>query len=521
MRSTAKQLSVALALLCLMGCPRAPRFSDDPFTHLNTAWTVTAEEAREWAMVKDANLPTLTGSPEWLNYIGFLEKKLVEYGAVDFTQNSWSFERWSTSDDATNWSLVSDGEAVRVAFYCAYSGSTGPQGITAEMVYYDHDNPPASIENKIVVIPTRPHPEPPYDEDYVKNYTFNDYEYRADTETFQPLYQHVDPADTFTFDIWWQLAQRLHQIAVDGQAAGMVIVYDMAYERTEGLYYFGVPTLYDAPGLILDRDAGAKVIADAKAGKTATLRLEATVEPTEAHQLIGYLPGRHYGTARDEQIVLVNHTDGPSITQDNGALGLLAIVKYFSHIPQRHRPRTLTVFLDCRHYMPGMERAHAAPTWFNRHPEAMEPIVGMIQIEHMGEMDYREVDGRVEATGLAEQSYLWTRNNQFLVDEAIEAVQEHGWPRVQVAVPERLGVNGGPQQVWWGVGVIGTRDYNCEVWHCLDVPGYGLGSFLGHYWTTRARIDRWNRDLYLAQAATMTQLTGVLMTAELEVIRPL
>jgi hypothetical protein len=107
------------------------------------------------------------------------------------------------------------------------------------------------------------------------------------------------------------------------------------------------------------------------------------------------------------------------------------------------------------------------------------------------------------------------------VDEAIEAVQEHGWPRVQVAVPERLGVNGGPQQVWWGVGVIGTRDYNCEVWHCLDVPGYGLGSFLGHYWTTRARIDRWNRDLYLAQAATMTQLTGVLMTAELEVIRPL
>ncbi len=513
-------LSVTM-ILSGVACSQAPVSYQGKFTDLDPEWTVTAEEAYEWAMVKDSNLPTLTGSPEWLNYLGFLEEKLAEYGVVDFTKNSWPFERWYTSNDSTNWSLLSDGEAVQVAFYCAYSGSTDAQGITAEMIYYDHDNPPASIKDKIVVIPTRPHPEPPYPEDYIKNYTFNDYEYRADTETFQPLFETVDPADTFTFDIWWQLAQGLHQIAVDGGAAGMVIVYDMAYDRTKGLYYFGVPALYDAPGVILDRDAGAKVIADAKAGKNATLRLEATLEPAEAYQLIGYLPGKDYGTAADEQVVLVNHTDGPSISQDNGALGLLAIVKYFSHIPQQHRPRTLTVLLDCRHYMPGMESVHKSVTWFHRHPEAMDPIVGMIQIEHMGEMDYREVDGRVEATGLAEQSYLWTRNNQLLVDEAIEAVKEHGWSRVHVSVPERPGVNGGLQQLWWGVGVIGTRDFKCEVWHCLDVPGYGLGSFLGHYWTTDARIDRWNRDLYLSQAAAMTQLTGVLMTEDLETIKPL
>jgi hypothetical protein len=482
---------------------------------------VTPEEAHEWAMVKDLNLPTLTGSPEWLNYLGFLEEKLVEYGAVDVTKNRWPFERWYTSNDSTNWSLVSDGEPVKVAFYCAYSGSTAPDGVTAEMVYYDHANPPASIEGKIVVIPTLRHPEPPYPEEYIKNYTFNDYEYRADSETFPSIFEYVDPADTFTFDIWWQLAQGLHTIAVEGRAVGMVIVYDMAWDRTDGLYYFPVPTLFESPGLILDREAGARVIADAKAGKTATLRLEATLEPAEAYQLFAFLPGMDYGTPQDEQILLVNHTDGPSITQDNGALGLLAIVKYFSHIPQNQRPRTLTLLLDCRHYMPGMEREHSASTWFNRHPEAMEPIVGMIQIEHMGEMDYREVDGRVEATGLAEQSYLWVRNNQLLVNEGIRAVKEHGWPRVQVVVPERPGVNGGLQQLWWGVGVMGNRDFRCEIWHCLDVPGFGLGSFLGHYWSTRARVDRWNRDLYLAQAAAMTQLTGVLMTRDLGEIAPL
>ncbi len=415
----------------------------------------------------------------------------------------------------------------RVAHYGAYSGSTGPEGITAELVYYDHSDPPDSIEDKIVVIPTKPHPEPPYDDYYIKNFTFNDYEYRADDETFQPLFQYVDPADTFSFDIWWQLAQGLDKIPAKGGAAGAVIVYDMAFDRTGGLYTFPVPTLYESPTLILDREAGAKVIADAKASKMANLRLEATLEQAEAYQLIAYLPGKDYGTPQDEQIVLVTHTDGPSITQENGSLGLLAIVKYFSNIPRTQRPRTLTVYLDCRHYMPGMEAEFKQQTWLTRYPEAKEKIVGMIQIEQLGEMDYREVNRQVEATGLAEQSYLWTRNNQLLIDEAIKAAKAHGWSRVQVAVPERPGINGELQQVWWGLGVIGLSDdekvaeylnYNCEVWHCLGVPGYGLGGFLGHYWTAHARIDRWNKDQFLAQVTTMTQLTGVLMTADLEEI---
>ncbi len=297
----------------------------------------------------------------------------------------------------------------------------------------------------------------------------------------------------------------------------------MAYERTRGLYTFIVPSLYDAPTLKLSREDGAKVIEDAKAGKSATLRLEASVQPAEAYQLIAYLPGKDYGTPVDEQIVLTNHTDGPSITQDNGALGLLAIVKYFSHIPQEDRPRTLVVFLDCRHYIPGMEAGHTEPSWLNRYPEAREKIVGVIQAEHMGEMDYREVDGVVQPTGYAEQSYLWSRNNPILINAAITAVKKYGWSRAIVSVPERPGINGGLQQVWWGVGVIALPDtgyYSCEVWACLDVPGYGLGGFIGHYWSTAAGIERWNKELFTAQAATMTELTGVLMTADLAEIEP-
>tara|TARA_B100000686_G_scaffold336278_1_gene405978 strand:- start:5666 stop:7213 length:1548 start_codon:yes stop_codon:yes gene_type:complete len=505
-----------VAMLLAAGCNSASDSYEEKLTNIDLAWAVTSDEGYEWALVKDANLPAMTGSPEWNNYITFLEEKLLEYGVVDMHRNSWNFDRWDTTDDPSGWTLVSDGEPVRVAHYAANSGLSANSGITAEMVYYDHDNPPESIEGKIVVIPTRPHPAPPYDNEYLVNFTFNDYEWRANDDSYWGLFEYVPPEFSITFDIWWQLRQGLWEIAVEGNAAGHVIVYDMAFERTEGLYTFGVPPLHESPGVILSREDGAKVIEDAKAGKMATLTLQATIEESEAYQTISYLPGRNYGTPEDEQILLVNHTDGPSITQDNGALGLLAIVKYFSHIPQEHRPRTLTIFLDNRHYYPGMEGAATEVSWLNRHPEAAEKLVGMIQAEHMGEMDYREVDGKVEAVGLAEQSYLWSRNNPLLIDAAVDAAKRYGWERVQVAVPERPGINGGLQQVWWGVGHLalpGRPD-------SLDIPGYGLGGFLGMYWTTKSGIERWNKELFKNQAHTMTELTGVLMTANLEMIKP-
>ena len=522
--------TMAFGLAVLLAAPACVRQSDDvgqgpsyadKFTNIDAEWAVTADEAYQWALVKGANLPAMTGSPEWNNYIAFLEEKLTEYGIVDMHRNSWMFDRWDTTDDPSGWTLVSDGEPVRVAHYAANSGVSANDGITAELVYYDHDDPPGSIEGKIVVIPTRPHPEPPYDDNYKINFTFNDYEWRANEDTYWELFEFVPPEFSITFDIWWQLRQGLWQIAVEGNAAGHIIVYDMAFERTEGLYTFGVPPLHESPGVILSREDGAKVIEDAKAGKTATLTLEATIEESEAYQTIAYLPGRDYGTPDDEQILLINHTDGPSITQDNGALGLLAIVKYFSNIPQEHRPRTLTVFLDNRHYYPGMERAARDVSWLHRHPEAKEPLVAVIQAEHMGEMDYREVDGRVEPVGLAEQSYLWSRNNPVLIDAAVAAAKRYGWERVQVVAPERPGVNGGFQQVWWGVGVMALADRGCEVWHCLDLPGFGLGGFLGLYWTTASGIDRWNKELFKSQADTMTELAGVLMTADLQEIEPL
>jgi hypothetical protein len=502
---------------CDKDSPQAVDYASQ-LTTLNPAFAVTPGEASAWARAKDDHLPALTGSPQWHGWLQDLERRFASYGVVDMVHNGWEFERWETSDDGTDWSLHVDGDAIKVAFYGAYSGSTGPDGITAELVYYDHDNPPDSIEGKIVVIPTRPPPEKPFPAAYRNSYTYVDYEYRTDGETYPELFESVDPADSYTFDIYYQLGQRLHQIAIAGKAAGLLVVYDMNFARTSGLYAFPVPAHYDVPTLTLDRVQGAKVIAGARAGKTATLRLEARTETSRVYQLIGYLPGRNYGTDRDEQILMVTHTDGPSITQDDGALGILAAIRYFSNIPQESRPRTLTLYLDCRHYIAGMEAAFPDVIWFKRHPEMRDPVVAILHMEHLGELEYKEVGKKIMPTGLAEHAVLWTRNNPILIDAAIEAVKTHQPKRVTVSVPERPGVNGDRQEGWWGVATFGQGELyrQGDGW---DLPMFGFGGWLGNYWNTHTGIEAWDKNLFVAQAKTMTQLTGVLMTVDLDKVQ--
>lgn len=512
-RSAAVLIVMGLAAGCTLdgrggGGAEAPDYGRY-VTRINPAFLVTPEEARAWHLEKDRGGPTYSGNASWKAYMAFLEKKLAGYGVVDMVKNRWSYNRWSTSEwpDDSRWSLVSDGTPVKAAHYGTYSGTTGPAGITAPLALYDPKAPPEAFKGKIVVFKTLPHPKPPLDDEYKKWFTLNDYEYRDPEGGFPPLFTPVPASETVSYDVWWQLRQTavVHRVLTQTGAAGGVVVFDMSYRRLAGLYTFPVMPLYNAPNLYVDRVAGAKVLQDALAGKPATLRLEAEIAPTETYQLIGYLPGRDYGTARDEQIMLVSHTDGPAVLQDNGALGLLAIVAYFSRIPQAERPRTLMVYLDNRHYMPGMEAAFAQQDWLSRNPEARKPIVALVATEHLGQIEFREAGGDYAPTGRVEPAFLWTRNDQRLIDMAVAAVTEHRWPRVMVQCVERPGRNGGPQGIWYGMGKLALD---------LDLPAYGMMGTQGAYWSTAARIDTFDAQHFCTEVAVMSRLTGELMRLE-------
>jgi hypothetical protein len=100
--------------------------------------------------------------------------------------------------------------------------------------------------------------------------------------------------------------------------------------------------------------------------------------------MIGYLPGKNYGTALDQQILLATHTDAMSLIEENGGIGMISILSYFTKLPRAARDRTLAFYFDCRHFMPGGENSWPQFDYYTLHPERLKPIVATVGMEHMG-----------------------------------------------------------------------------------------------------------------------------------------
>jgi hypothetical protein len=472
-------------------------------TRVNPKFMVTPGEVHAWHVTKDSKGgPTMTGSPSWHHYVETLEKGLKDAGCVDISRNSWTFTRWSTTEfpDDSGWSLHVDNKKIKVASSGANSGSTPESGVTGELVVYKQGMPDDALRGKIaIVVKERGNGG--------SNGT-DDYEFLSDPNTFpDPLKPRSEESALSPFPIMG-LGNALPALTKSG-AIGALIVMPLSYEALSGVYTFGVPALHQCPSLYLDRDTGAQVIA--MAGKSARLRLIGKTEESEAYQLFAYLPGRDYGTDADKQILLITHTDGPSISQENGGLGILAMVKYFAHIPKSQRPRTLMVFYDCRHYMPGAERAFAAKDYASSHPDLYKKVIAAMGIEHLGQIQVTEAGGKpYHRTGQMELSSVWITRNQKLVDIAVKSVKDNHLPRVQVQCPGRKGQHGGEQGPWYGLGGIANR---------LHIPGASTMGSMTAYWSTKTRIDYLDAHHFVNQIATMNQICGELMIADVASIQ--
>jgi hypothetical protein len=497
--------TVALAPGIMLRAATGSSGANTHLTKVNPQFLPGEKEIRDWHVAKDSmGGPTMTGSPSWKNYLQILEKGWRERGVVDIFRNPFSFTRWYTTEfpDDSNWSLHVDGKKIKVASYGCNSGHTPPEGVTGELVVYKEGMPADALRGKIAVVVK--------ERGSGGSRGTDDYEYLSNPETFpNPLVPRSEEAALSPFPIMG--LGPAEQALTSGGALGALIVMPLSYEALSGVYTFGVPKLHDMPSLYLDSVTGLQMFEAALSGKSATLRLIAKTEEAEAYQLFGYLPGKDYGFTSDKQVLLITHTDGPSISQENGGLGILAMVKYFSRIPQSERPRTLMIFYDCRHYMPGAERAFAAQDYAASHPDVYKNVIAAMGIEHLGQIQVAEGKGEpYHRTNQAEFSSVWVSNNQKLVDLAIKAVKENHLARTQVQCPGRKGIHGGEQGPWYGLGNIARR---------ITVPGAStMGSMTG-YWTTKARLEYLDTKQFLTEIATMNQICGELMLADIASIK--
>jgi hypothetical protein len=436
--------------------------------------------------------------------------------------------------------LITDGTPVPlVSSYGMTSGSTPPEGITAQMLYYDPAHPPADSEiaGKILVLQTQKQPAPPYTNNFLDNYTLTDYEWRSPGR-WQELFTPPPLTEVTSFHgrwVWSQL-NRFAEAGIKGQAAGIVVMYDLSPGMAFGLAQRSVYTengraglgasYINCPTLTLDRVNGAKVLADAKAGKLATLTLRARFQRDTGKAIIAYLPGKNYGTPQDEQVLLATHTDAMSLIEENGGLGMLGIMSYWNRVPKSDRARTLIFYFDCRHFMPGAEASWPQYDYYTIHPEKLKSIVATVGMEHMGGRQtietgpggntYGYSTARPEDGGVITSLIDVNNNNIWMVEMIARAATDNHWPRVDV----KAGTNAGP-----GVngGLQGTVKSPMNKGRGYKIPGCGLaGDWPGAWTQTYAQVDTeagphgFDENYFVAQVAGLSQIAGEFMQ-----VRPL
>ena len=468
-----KRLFVTAVASLLAACAPTPPYSPAQLQH--------------WNELKAQLGATFAGSPAWQAHMNFVETRMADAGVVDVAKLPAPYTRWWAPDNPTaaERSLVIDGNSLPVASYWAYSGSTPAEGVTAPLLVYDKKLSREELRGRIVVFQVEPAPQ-----SLGKMFTVgNEWE----TDDFAGPKGIAD-------DQWYQgnfvtRFGRFDDALRDSDAAGAIVVFAMSAERLDGLYTFPLLNLgvVGVPGIYVDADTGKDIMAAAGQGASATLTLLAQTEAVEPYFYAAVLPGRDYGTAQDEEVLLVTHSDGPNLTQENGTLGILALIRAFAERPQSERARSLRVLLDPQHYSPGRH----VTNWYDLHPEIMQRVVAVLGVEHIGQREYGEDDSRYGPTGRPEPWLIFARNDPAMIAAAIDAIQTSGVPRTELRIPEKKG-----QGRWTGLAEMALE---------RDLNSFASLSNMSGYWGTSAGIESFDAQVGTRQVDTLVLLLQTLM----------
>src|SRR5262249_1598511 len=132
----------------------------------------------------------------------------------------------------------------------------------------------------------------------------------------------------------------------------------------------------------------------------------------------GVLPGS--GADHDRGLVVNTHTDGPNLPEENGALGMLALARFFN---QRQHNRDLYFVMATGHFQlpqfmqPITERFvagnDATSLWMTQYPEIYQKALAGLTIEHLGcKMWADDANGNYVDTGNYEWCTTYTTKRQ-------------------------------------------------------------------------------------------------------------
>jgi len=382
-----------------------------------------------------------TGSPGHVQFVDWLHNQLTRVPGFQLHTDRHTFGRWLAQD----WALsiaqpTTAGRSgpVPVAYYYPYSGQTPAAGVTGKLV--DLGAYPAAV---IGTSGTGYAPEywlpaaggvalvraaPSTFSLSATTTALGGYERgktsqqaAADYETYGAL--QTNPAYVGIFSPVGLLDAKnagVRAVIVtytgmpDDEVINQYNPFITPYPATSGL-----PTPGDAgcPALWVG-DATGKALSSAAATKaaTATVKLTASITSGAATETIwGRLPGSKPGA---RPLIINTHTDGPNATEENGALGMLALAQLFARRP--HARDIYFAFVTGHFQLPQFTRpiptpraeagSDATSVWMVDHPAIYQSAVAGLTVEHLGCTQWLDdpATGRYAATGRYEWGITYT-----------------------------------------------------------------------------------------------------------------
>jgi hypothetical protein len=328
-----------------------------------------------------------TGSPAHQKYMAFLDKGFADLGlSVDAIPHT-ALVRWDIGKYGVKIaSGVGAGKEISTSSFCTYSGTTGPEGVTGDLIYcgsigsatspLNQTGPgrggsgltlPADLKGKIALVEVASSPVP-FGE-WFKGHVREVY----NSEGAAELPEVENSAAFAGFGMPRNLASDLQK------AGALGIIYswtNLSDDNAAGQTKMGA--WGPLPALWVGIKNGKEMRQLAQSGGRVTLTLEAkTTSDVPTHTIVATLPG----VSSDEIILLWTHTDGNNAIEENGGIAMLNLMKYFSRLPKSSRNRTIVCVISEGHYA---EQYVPTSAWVKERPDLIEKAVALVSIEHLG-----------------------------------------------------------------------------------------------------------------------------------------
>ena len=346
----------------------------------------------------------ITGSDGQLAFIKYLKEQIREMG-LEVYSDPFYFKKWEKKEASLKIFGYNGPENIEISSVFPYSGETKETGITSELFYVeDKIRGYSGVKDKIAVIEVSELDGLPSELAFDKRSAY--------PEDVQLPENYSGPvATTFVKFTYARIAK------LRGARAIVFIWKGLNDKLAKGQYLPFILEYQGIPAVWVSESQGKIVKEAAKAHRTATITLTAdTVRHAYTETFYCMLKGES-----DKESVIINtHTDGVNCVEENGSIALLQLIKTLKEkkLSRNH----IFVFVTGHFRLPVFKDSagggvQATSKWLAMHPDLWDgkqghlKAVAGVSIEHLGCMEFADVDGEYKATGKIQTELVYTGNN--------------------------------------------------------------------------------------------------------------